>query len=372
MEEIVTLAVVILAAGQGTRMKSELPKVLHPLAGRAMVEYGLEVARQLANDLPTLVIGHGGDAVREALGDGINFVVQAEQLGTGHAVAACREALQGKAAQVLVYYADMPLMREETLRELVDVQGEHDGPFSMLTVHAERPRGFGRIVRNGSGQVQAIVEETDASAKQLEISEVNPGVYCFDADWLWNHVDSIPRSAKGEYYLTDMVGMAVDEGQTVRTVLLDDPAEAIGINTRVHLAEAEAALRRRINEGWMLAGVTIIDPATTYIDAQATIGADTVIMPGTHVVGATNIGRGCTIGPNSILRDSTIGDGCEIEMSVVEQALLEDEIDVGPFAHLRKGAHLEKGVHIGNFGEVKNARLRRGVKMGHFSYIGDA
>lgn len=367
-----SLAVVILAAGQGTRMKSSIPKVLHPLAGRPMITYSVEMARELAGAPPVLVVGHGSEQVTGLLGDAARYAEQAEQLGTGHAVARSRPLLEGKAGHVIVIYADMPLLRAESLRALWKAQQAHSGPFSMLTLEADKPRGFGRILRADDGSVQAIVEEADASEEQRRIREVNVGVYCYDADWLWAHLDQIPLSAKDEYYLTDLVGLAVGKGQSVQALTLDDPVEALGINTRAHLAEAEAALRQRINRKWMLAGVTLIDPASTYIDAAATLGQDTVILPNTHIWGATTIGRDCRIGPNSILREATIGDRCEIEASVVEAATLEDNVDIGPFAHLRKGAYLESGVHMGNFGEVKNSRLRQGVKMGHFSYVGDA
>jgi bifunctional UDP-N-acetylglucosamine pyrophosphorylase/glucosamine-1-phosphate N-acetyltransferase len=353
-------------------MKSELPKVLHPLAGRPMVMYSVEAGRELADEPPVLVVGHGGPGVREVVGEAARYAEQAEQLGTGHAVAQCRAMLEGNADHVIVCYADMPLLRADTLRDLLAAQREHSGPLSMLTLEADKPRGFGRIVWGDDGAVRAIVEEAVATEEQRRIREVNVGIYCFDGDWLWAHLDQIPLSAKGEYYLTDLVGLAVDEGASVQALTMDDPAEALGINTRVHLAEAETALRQRINEKWMLAGVTLIDPATTYIDAAATLGPDTVILPNTHIWGATTIGRNCKIGPNAILRDATVGDRCEIDSSVVEEATLEDDVDAGPFAHLRKGAYLESGVHMGNFGEIKNSRLRRGVKMGHFSYIGDA
>jgi bifunctional UDP-N-acetylglucosamine pyrophosphorylase/glucosamine-1-phosphate N-acetyltransferase len=337
-----------------------------------MIAYTVGTASQLAGAPPVLVVGHGGEQVRETLGDQARYAEQAEQLGTGHAVAQSRPLLEGQTDHVIVIYADMPLLRAETLRALWATQHAHSGPFSMLTLEADKPRGFGRILRTDDGSVRAIVEEAAASDEQRRIREVNVGVYCFDADWLWAHLDQIPLSAKGEYYLTDLVELAVGEGESVQAVTIDDPAEALGINTRAHLAEAEAALRQRINEKWMLAGVTLVDPATTYIDTAATLGPDTVILPNTHIEGKTTIGGDCRIGPNSILRDATIGDHCEIEASVVEEATLENNVDVGPFAHLRKGSYLESGVHMGNFGEVKNSRLRQGVKMGHFSYIGDA
>ena len=242
----------------------------------------------------------------------------------------------------------------------------------MLTHITETPRGFGRIVRDETGQIQAIVEEYVATEEQRAIREVNDGIYCFDADWLWTHLESIERNPrKGEYYITDLVEIAVREGGSVNAVILEESSELIGINTRVHLAEAETALRARINRDLMLAGVGIIDPATSYIEYGVTIGQDTVILPNTHLQGETTIGENCVIGPNTIIVGSTIGDHCEVQASVVEYATLEDHVDVGPFSHLRKNAYLEEGVHMGNFGEVKNTRLRRGVKMGHFSYIGD-
>ncbi len=367
-----SLDVVILAAGQGTRMKSRLPKILHPLAGRPLVLYSVEVAAALSHRPPVLVVGHGADDVRAVVGEGARYVVQAEQLGTGHAVLQTRDLLRGQSAHVMVFYADMPLLQASTLQALYEAQRSHDGPFSMLTVLADQPRGFGRIVRDGQGSVQAIVEERHATPEQLAIREVNPGIYCFNATWLWDHLEAIPLSAKGEYYLTDLVEIAARAGERVHARLMDDPVEALGINTRVHLAEAEAALRARVNEALMLSGVTILDPASTTIHPTVTIGQDTTILPNTHIWGTTTIGQGCLIGPNTIIQDCTIGDACTIRASVLEGATLEDQVDIGPFAHLRTGAYLERGVHMGNFGEVKNSRLRAGVKMGHFSYVGDA
>ncbi|MCS6906987.1 MAG: DapH/DapD/GlmU-related protein, partial [Anaerolineales bacterium] len=218
----------------------------------------------------------------------------------------------------------------------------------------------------------AIVEEAVASPEQLSIQELNVGLYCVRADWLWDTLPRITLSQKGEYFLTDLVALAVKEGLEVKTVSLADPVEAIGINHRAHLAEAEAVLRERINTHWMLEGVTILDPQSTYIEADVYLGQDTVIYPNTYLQGKTVIGQSCTIGPNTLIRDSQIGSKCQIVFSVVERAVLEDEVDVGPFAHLRQGAHLARGVHMGNFGEVKNSYLGPGTKMGHFSYIGDA
>lgn len=366
-----SLDVVILAAGQGTRMKSRTPKVLHSLSGKPFVLYSVETARQISQRPPVLIIGHGAEAVQELVGESALYALQAEQLGTGHAVAQAKEILEGRADYIIVLYADMPLLRAETLSSLYQAQQTHQGPFSMLTLITDSPRGFGRIVRRGDGTVEAIIEEADATPEQLAISEVNVGVYCFDAAWLWEHLEQIPLSPKGEYYLTDLVAIAVEEGASIQAMPIEDPDEAMGINTRVHLAEAEAVLRRRINESLMLSGVTIVDPNSTYIHPTVRVGQDSVILPNTYLWGETTIGQGCIIGPNTIIQDSTLGDHCEITASVIESATLEDNVDVGPFGHLRKGAYLESGVHMGNFGEVKNSRLRRGAKMGHFSYIGD-
>ena len=367
-----SLDIVILAAGQGTRMKSRLPKVLHPLAGQPLVLYSVQEATSVSQRPSVLVIGHGGDAVRQVVGEAARYVVQPEQLGTGHAVLQARSLLEGNSQHVMVFYADMPLLRGSTLRRLYETQQSHNGPLSMLTLVTDNARGFGRIVRDGQGGVREIVEEAQAAPEQLKIREVNPGVYCFNADWLWGHIDRLPLSPKGEYYLTDLVAMAVGEGTTVKAISMDDPDEAMGINTRIHLAEAEAALRKRVNEQLMLSGVTIVDPATTYIHPSVQVGQDTTILPNTHLRGATVIGQDCIIGPNTVIENSTVGDGCAVTASFLEAAIVEDQVDVGPFGHLRKGAYLESRVHMGNFGEIKNSRLRRGVKMGHFSYIGDA
>lgn len=367
-----SLDVVILAAGQGTRMKSRLPKVLHSLGGRPFVLYSVEAATQASQRPPVLVVGHGSEQVREAVGEAARYVVQAEQLGTGHAVMQARTLLEGQGSYVIVCYADMPLLRHETLQRLLVTQQANDGPLSMLTVIADDPRGFGRIVRGEAGDVLAIVEEAVATPDQLAIRELNVGVYCYDADWLWQNLDRIPvTQPKGEYYITDLVEIAVQQGRRVQAIVADEPDEMLGINTRVHLAEAEAVLRRRIARDLMLSGVTLIDPASTYIQPSVTIGLDTVIQPNTVLEGNTVIGENCVIGPNAVIRSTQIGDYCTVFNSVLEYATLEDHVDIGPFGHLRKGAYLEEGVHMGNFGEVKNSRLHKGVKMGHFSYVGD-
>jgi len=365
-------SIVILAAGQGTRMKSEVPKALHPLAGKPLVQYAVEMAAELTSEKPLLVVGHGADQVRQAVGDGVIYVEQREQLGTGHALLQARPLLEGRSETVLVCYADMPFLSADTLRRLSKLREEKNTPIAMLTVEAGDSMGFGRILRDEAGQVVGIVEEAVATDAQKKIRELNCGVYCFDSDWLWPHLAQLPLSPKGEYYLTDIVAMAVAEGQVVAALRISDVTEVLGINDRSHLAQAEAVMRQRINEKWMLEGVTLLAPALVFIDATVEIGQDTAIYPNTYLQGATAIGRQCRLGPNTIVRDSTVGDGCIIEASVIEGAVLEEGVDVGPFSHLRKGAHLAKGVHVGNFGEVKNSYLGPGTKMGHFSYLGDA
>ncbi len=364
---------VLLAAGQGTRMKSSMPKVLHPLCGQPMIWHVMQALNSATTEKPVVVIGHGAEDVRKFLSDSADCVLQEPQLGTGHAALQAKPLLKDKTDLVIVTYADMPLLRGETFARLVETQRLNSGPFSLVTVFADDPRGFGRIVRNSDGTVSAIVEEYVATPEQQQIKELNVGAYCFKADWLWDALHRIPKNPKkGEYYLTDVVELAVKENLPVQAVVHDDFVETIGINTRVHLAEAEAAMRMRINREHMLNGISMTDPASTYIDAGVKIGRDTTIMPNTYILGETEIGDGNVIGPNSIIRDSKIGNRCKVLASVLEGAIVEDDVDMGPFARLRQGAHLKSHVHMGNFGEVKDSTLEEGVKMGHFSYIGNA
>jgi bifunctional UDP-N-acetylglucosamine pyrophosphorylase / glucosamine-1-phosphate N-acetyltransferase len=363
---------VILAAGQGTRMKSKLPKMLHKICGQPMVFYALQAAQSATSEKPVMVIGHGAEAVQAAVGEAAHFVIQAEQLGTGHAVMQAESLLSGQTDLVLVTYGDMPLLRAETVQKLVAAQKANPGPMSLLTVIAEDPRGFGRIVRKADGTVAAIVEEAQADSSHLAIKELNVGAYCFRSEWLWAALKRIPLSPKGEYYLTDTVALAVEANLPVQAIVMDDMVETIGVNSRVHLAEAEAAMRQRINTGHMLNGVSMIQPETIYIEAGVKIGCDTILWPNTYLHGKTSIGEDCVLGPNSIIRNTKIGDRCKVLMSDLESAVLENDVDMGPFARLRKGAHLGNHVHMGNFGEVKDSHLSEGVKMGHFSYIGNA
>jgi bifunctional UDP-N-acetylglucosamine pyrophosphorylase/glucosamine-1-phosphate N-acetyltransferase len=367
------ITAVLLAAGQGTRMKSELPKVLHPLCGKPMLWHVLEALKSVTTEQPVVVVGYGAEEVRKYVGDSAGCVLQEPQLGTAHAALQAESLLRDKTDYVIITYADMPLLRGETFQQLLETQRLNAGPLSLLTVIADDPRGFGRIVRKADGTVEAIVEEYVATPEQREIKELNVGAYCFKADWLWDALHRIEKNPKkGEYYLTDIVELAVKDNLPVQAVIHDDFIETIGINTRVHLSEAETALRTRINREHMLNGVSMMNPASTYIEVGVKIGKDTTILPNTYLHGNTVIGERNMIGPNTIIRNTTIGNDCKILASVLEDAVLEDDVDMGPFARLRKGAHLKSHVHMGNFGEVKDSTLHEGVKMGHFSYIGNA
>jgi bifunctional UDP-N-acetylglucosamine pyrophosphorylase/glucosamine-1-phosphate N-acetyltransferase len=339
-----------------------------------MIDYPLHLAESLSSRPPVIVVGEETDkAIRSWAGDRAHYVFQEQRLGTGHAVLQARSHLENKTDCVLTLYGDMPLLRQETLEELIRLYHDSDAAMAMVTVIRENPRGFGRVLRDEDGFVLRVVEEPEATSKQLAIRELNAGIYVFKSEFLWPNLPQLePSAEKGEIYLTDMVELAVRKGHHVVDLVLDDPTETMGVNTRIDFAAALGALRKRINEHWMLRGVTLIDPATTYIGPNVTIGRDTVIYPNTSIRGETNIGENCEIGPNSLLVDTQIGHRCRVLISVLEQAVMEANSDIGPYSHLRKGAHVSEGAHVGNFGEIKNSTLGPGAKMGHVSYLGDA
>jgi bifunctional UDP-N-acetylglucosamine pyrophosphorylase/glucosamine-1-phosphate N-acetyltransferase len=361
---------VILAAGQGKRMRSSLSKVLHPLAGRPMVRHVVEAAKAAGFGRCVVVVGPESDAPRQASGEGTTFAVQAEPLGTGHAVAQTKD-VAGDAEHLLVLNGDVPLITAETLRRLARVHDEQRADLTFLTARVERAGEYGCVERDGEGRVAAVVEAPERAEATEGLAEINSGQYCFRADWLWPRLAAIPKSNTGEQYLTSLIAVAVREGAVLQAIEADAD-EVRGINDRVQLAEAEALLRRRINSAHMLAGVSLVDPATAYIDADVAIGRDTVIEPNAHLRGGTVVGESCRIGTGSVLREATLGDRCLIVSSTIEEATLEDDVDVGPYSHVRPGTCVGSGSHIGNFAEIKSSRLGRGVKMGHFSYIGDA
>lgn len=385
------LAALVLAAGKGTRMRSRLPKVLHPLAGRPMLEHALAAVEGLsptaeaaapgeASDDPApivVVVGPDADAdlIRSVFAGRCLFATQQEQLGTADAVLAAQAvmaSLSPAPTHILILPGDGPLLTTYTLRSLLEAAQQSASPLAFLTTQEPNPTGYGRVVRDGRGQVAAIIEEKNATPQQRAITEINTSIYCIKADWLWEHLPHVQRNpVSGEYYLVDLVEMAARQGRTIPTV--SAPLEEVmGVNDRVQLAQAESVMRRRILERLMLSGVTITDPASTFIDASVQIGQDTVIRPFTTISGSTTIGRDCVIGPQSVIRDSQIGDTCEIIGSWLEEATLDAEVHVGPMSHLRPGAHLASHVRLGNYAEVKKSFIGAGTQMHHFSYMGDA
>lgn len=369
-----TWTAIVLAAGLSTRFKSERPKVVHPLAGRPMIRHVLEALEAAGCPIPpVVVIGPDASVVQEAAGPGARFVIQPEPRGTGDAARWAEPVLRGQVDHILITYGDLPLVRPETFRRLIETHQARGATLTFLTAHRADPTGYGRVVRDPEGRALRIVEEAEAGPEERRLPEINVGVYVIREPWLWPALARLqPSPAKGEIYLTDLVALAAAEGMRVETVALEDPEEALGINTRVQLAEAERILRRRINTRWMLEGVTLLDPDRVYIEAGVRIGPDTVIYPDTYLEGETRIGRRCRIGPNTILRDAVLGDDCVVEASVVEGAVLADRVRVGPFAHLRPGTRLAEAVHVGNFAEIKNSVIGPRTRMHHFGYLGDA
>lgn len=368
------LDVVILAAGQGTRMKSSLPKVLHPVAGRPMVAWAVKAARELGARNVVVVTGHGAAAVEAALaGSGVVFARQEQQLGTGHAFLAGMDALDDhREADVLVLYGDTPLLRTETLRDLLADHRERSGAFTVLTGVLPDATGYGRIIRDAQGNVERIVEQKDATPEERAVGEFNSGVYLMDAraNELAHRITN--ENASGEYYLTDLLGLYRAEGAEAHAFRLSDPDEVMGANDRTGLAEAENIIRARITQAHMRAGVTIHMPETVYIEDTVVLGRDVTLEPGVILRGDTRVADGAQIGAYSVVTDSVLAEGVVVKPhSVLEGAQVGARSDVGPFARLRPGTVLGEAVHIGNFVETKNAQLAQGVKAGHLAYLGD-
>ena len=369
-----SLATVILAAGKGTRMKSALPKVLHPLGGQPLIHYPVRLARQLGSTATVLVVGHGAEAVEAALArDGVAFALQAEQLGTGHALLCARPALADFSGTILLLCGDVPLLRPATIKQLLDYHHRQGASVTVLTATMENPHGYGRVVRDGD-EVIAIVEEKDATPEIRTLREINTGIYCFDAPFVFTALGQVGcNNAQGEYYLTDVLALARRAGKKVCALAAAEGAETMGINDRVQLGEADALLRLRINREHQRAGVTIVDPAATYIEADVEIGADTIIHPGAHLRGATKIAGNCSVEPGALIIDSHLGERVQIKAgSVVEGAEIGAGCTIGPMAHLRAGTVLLGENKIGNFVETKKARFGKKSQASHLTYIGDA
>lgn len=364
---------IILAAGKGTRMKSKLYKVLHPVSGQPMVEHIINRVSETNPDQIITIVGHGAEQVKAQLGERSEYALQAEQLGTGHAVLQAASFLQGKEGTTLVISGDTPILTTETLNNLFEYHQGKNASATILTAQAEDPTGYGRIIRDHIGIVEKIVEQKDTTPEEALVQEINTGTYCFDNQALFEALNKVGTdNAQGEYYLTDIIEILKDAGKTVAAYQTEDFDESMGVNDRIALAKANELMRQRINKMHMVNGVSFVDPATTYIDAGVEIGSDTVIEAGVQLQGKTVIGSDCVIGAHSRIVDSVIEDHVVVEHSVIEKSLVKSHADVGPFAHLRPKAEIGEGVHIGNFVEVKNAEIGKNTKVGHLTYVGDA
>ncbi len=361
------MRVIVLAAGLGKRMKSKYPKVIHKLSGKELVNWVIDTANAISNDV-AVVLGHKAELVKERIPNWVDVYIQQEQLGTAHAVMAASDFIDPK-DDVLILYGDVPLISKETLIKLIKKHKNSKADVTLLTAFLDDPTGYGRIIRSKDGKFLRIVEEADLTESERAISEINTGIYVFKGERL---LDALPRirndNAQGEYYLTDAVSMM----ESVETELVEDPVEIMGVNTRKHLAFLEEKLRWRVLEKLMDEGVTIVDPSTTYIDATVRIGRDTVIHPMTFVRGHTVIGEDCEIGPMTTIEDSEIGNRVRIVRSEVKGAFIESDASVGPYSRLREGSVLKRKVRVGNFVEVKKATLEENVAAQHLTYLGDA
>ncbi|HYK05019.1 MAG TPA: bifunctional UDP-N-acetylglucosamine diphosphorylase/glucosamine-1-phosphate N-acetyltransferase GlmU [Thermoanaerobaculia bacterium] len=371
------LEVIILAAGKGTRMKSAKIKLLHRAAGRPIVDYVLDLATALCPTPPVMIVGHQGADVQQSVGERARYAVQADQLGTGHAVLQAAPLLEehgvtGK--RILILSGDVPLTRPETLQRLLDEHERNGNALTLLTMKLPDPAMYGRIVRDEHGAVTRIVEAKDASDEQKRIDEVNAGIYVFNGEHLFDNLRNLkPENAQKEYYLTDLLAVIRDAGARVGAVIANDPIEALGVNSRSELAQVENEIQRRVVEQLMSDGVTFRNPSTVVIDSTVTIGQDTVVYPFVTLEGTTRIGSDCVIDPGVHLVNVTVGNNVHLKTgTVAEDAVIEDQSTVGPYAHLRPGSKLGRKVKVGNFVETKKAVFGAGAKASHLSYIGDA
>ena len=367
------LAGVVMAAGEGTRMRSRTPKPLHRVCGKEMVRYPVELLRDAGAERVVVVVSpENREAIEAVLGDSVEYALQPRRDGTAGAVACCAPLLEGRTERVLVTGSDTPLVSSDSVRRMLDQHAASAAKMTILTAASEGKTDLGRVFAE-DGRVSRIVEAIEAAGLPGDAAaEVNSGAYCFDGAWLWDALEEVQPSRSGERYLTELAAIASGANRAAIAVRAADPAEALGVNDRIQLSVVEEDMRRRICRRWMLAGVTITDPASVYIDAGVSIGMDTAILPNTMLMGATSIGENCEIGPNSVIRDTQVGHNCRVTSSALEEAVMEDHTDIGPFSHLRPGAYLESGVHIGNYVEVKESRFKAGAVMGHFGYAGDA
>lgn len=351
-------------------MNSTVPKLLQPLCGREMIGLVADALRNTGFQELVAIVPPDTPEIGGVIGTPHSVVEQSEPLGTGHALLQARGLLDGYQGSILVINGDMPLITPETLSAIIRYHESNQCHLTFLTFDPVPSEGMGRVLRGGKGDVVAIVEEREMEGEGAMPSEGNVGVYCFKAPWLWSALEEVPPSPKGEVYITGLIALAVSRGYHIGTVALNDPLEGMGVNDGVQLAAAREVMQRRINREWLLKGVTIMGPA--YIDIGVELEPDTVVYPNTFLHGKTRIGQGCHIGPGSIIVDSSIASGCRVLHSVIEGAILEEGVEIGPYSHIRPESHIERDVHIGNFAEIKKSRLGSNTKMGHFSYVGDA
>jgi bifunctional UDP-N-acetylglucosamine pyrophosphorylase/glucosamine-1-phosphate N-acetyltransferase len=369
------VASIILAAGLGKRMRSASPKVLHPVCGRPVLFYSVEALKNIKADRIVVVIGHKGERVKEYFVDtGITFVEQEPQLGTGHAVSCTEKKFRTFKGDLLILSGDVPLIKTGTLKGLIRFHNQNGATVSFIAAMPKDPTGYGRVVRDDTGGVIRIVEEKDATAKEKAIQEVNTGIYIIHSDFLYSNLNKLKRdNAQGEYYLLDLIPLAIRKKGKVAALTHMDSTEVMGVNNRVELAETNRIMRERINRAHMMNGVTMIDPHSTYIDHGIKIGRDTTIYPNAILNGGTSIGSGCIIEEGSKIIDSSLGRNVAIKSySMIECSKIGNGVSVGPFARLRPGNVILDGAKIGNFVEVKNSRVGKGTKVNHLSYIGDA
>ena len=372
MREVVT---VILAAGKGTRMKSNLVKVLHPLMGEPMLSFPIEVARKINSQDIILVTGYQSELIRERFKDeGLTFVEQKEQLGTGHAVLCTKDTLKDFKGDILILSGDVPLIKEDTIRALIDVHQKENSKIAVLTTKLPNPQGYGRIIRGEDDKVLRIVEDKDAGDYERDVQEVNTGTYCIDARYLFDALKKIGReNRQREHYLTDVIAIAAEEKQRVLAFSAEDPFEVMGINNREELARANEVIRKDILYKLMMEGVGIIDPRTTFIERDVRIGRDTVIYPNCYIQGNSQIGKECIIEPGSMITNSIIGNSVIIKTCcVISDSKIANKVIIGPFAHLRPETELDDKVKIGNFVEIKKSKIGEGSKASHLSYLGNA
>ncbi|NIK12709.1 bifunctional UDP-N-acetylglucosamine diphosphorylase/glucosamine-1-phosphate N-acetyltransferase GlmU [Alkalibacillus almallahensis] len=364
---------VVLAAGKGSRMKSELYKVLHPVCGKPMVQHVVDQLNHLGLNQIVTIVGHGAESVQEQLGDQTQYAVQEEQLGTGHAVQMASSVLEGQKGTTVVVCGDTPLLTADTMRELMDQHEQQQAKVTVLTTDVDDATGYGRIIRQVNGQVEKIVEEKDASDEEKAVTEINTGTYCFDNELLFEALSQVSNdNAQGEYYLPDVLEIANERGETVAAHKTTHVEETVGVNDRVALSKAEKLMKKRVNEYHMRQGVTIVDPDQTYIGPDVSIGTDVTLEPGVHIHGNTQIGSHSVIGAHTTINHATIGEETLIKQSVVTNSQIGSRVQIGPFAHIRPESTLSDDVKVGNFVEVKKTTMGSNSKASHLSYLGDA